>query len=333
MFFLISLLLFCIMTINGLTLPKKDESLEEEWRKFKQDYNKDYENEAIESYRRSVWESNLAYIENFNSNWPLFTLKMNKFGDLTNREYRDIYLGFKPRQNLNKNFDISICTSQIPESIDWRERGYVTPVKDQGQCGSCWAFSAVASLEGQNFNKTGNMVRLSEQNLVDCSKNDRNSGCNGGTMNAAFIYIRDNNGINTEESYPYEGIDGECRFRPENVGATLTRYEDVASDNECALTKAIANVGPISVAIDASLTTFQFYSSGVYYDPFCTRLNLNHGVTAVGYGVSTNSSLNEEYYIVKNSWGEDWGDNGYILMSRNRLNNCGIASEASYPII
>lgn len=124
-----------------------------------------------------------------------------------------------------------------------------------------------------------------------------------------------------------------CRFTRENVGATLSSYVNIPEDDECALTDAIANVGPISVAIDAGQPSFQFYSSGIYYDPACSCLNLNHGVTAVGYGYTESSAVKEDYYIVKNSWGEGWGQKGYILMSRNKLNNCGIASMASYPVV
>jgi cathepsin L len=217
-----------------------------------------------------------------------------------------------------------------PDSVDWRTQGYVTPVKDQGQCGSCWAFSAVASLEGQHFKASGKLVSLSEQNLVDCSHKQGNQGCNGGLMDQAFTYIKVNNGIDTEASYPYKAVDEKCKFKAANVGATDTGFIDISSGSEDDLVTAIATIGPISVAIDASQDSFQFYSSGIYYESACSSIELDHGVTVVGYG---SQGSGKDFYIVKNSWGTTWGDQGYIMMSRNKNNNCGIATMSSYPTV
>ncbi|CAH1788230.1 unnamed protein product [Owenia fusiformis] len=221
----------------------------------------------------------------------------------------------------------------IPDTWDWRTKGYVTPVKNQLQCGSCWAFSTTGSLEGQHFKKTGKLVSLSEQNLVDCSTKEGNHGCQGGLMDYGFTYIKQNGGIDTEASYPYKAVDGKCAFNAANVGATDTGFVDVKSGDEGDLLNAVATVGPIAVAIDASHSSFQLYKSGVYHNFFCSSKRLDHGVLAVGYGSESGIFEKHDYWLVKNSWGSSWGMDGYIKMSRNRNNNCGIATQASYPLV
>merc|ERR1712232_100248 len=257
---------------------------------------------------------------------------MNEFGDMTNDEFRKYYTGLKPITVPQQTVQSDLLLEEnvgIPTSWDWRSKGVVTPVKNQGQCGSCWSFSATGSMEGAHAQKTGNLVGLSEQNLVDCSTAEGNEGCNGGLMDYAFEYVIKNNGIDSEASYPYTAEDGTCHYSVANRAATISSYHDLPSGSESALTNAAYSVGPISVAIDAGLSSFQFYSGGVYYAPDCSSTQLDHGVLVVGYGVDSG----QDYYIVKNSWGASWGLNGYIWMSRNRNNNCGIATAASYPIV
>ena len=298
---------------------------------YLQTYGKVYKDDDEEMRRNTIWQSNKKYIEAHNSNSDKFgfTLGMNGLGDLESNEVVEIFNGYL-HELKNSSKDVYTYNSNIEATatVDWREQGAVTKVKNQGQCGSCWSFSATGSLEGQHFLKKGRqLVSLSEQNLVDCSTMYGNHGCKGGLMDNAFRYIEHNDGIDTEASYPYQAHDELCRFKRGNVGATDTGYVDIPHGDEAALTQAIQTVGPISIAIDASRKTFHYYKEGVYYDPECSSRKLDHGVLAVGYG----SEGGKDYYIVKNSWGPVWGMEGYVMMSRNRENNCGIATQASYP--
>uniref|UniRef100_A0A2P2HWT1 Cathepsin L1-like n=1 Tax=Hirondellea gigas TaxID=1518452 RepID=A0A2P2HWT1_9CRUS len=261
-------------------------------------------------------------------------MKMNHFGDLLHHEFIGMMNGYRNPSNASQLYEGANFVEPdgdviMPHTVDWRKKGAVTPVKDQGQCGSCWAFSTTGSLEGQHFRQTGELVSLSEQNLVDCSSQFGNEGCNGGLMDNAFQYIKANGGIDTEDGYPYMGIDEQCEFKKSDVGADDTGFVDIKSGNERALKKAVATVGPVSIAIDASQPSFQFYHNGVYNEPQCSPDNLDHGVLAVGYG----SEDGEDFWIVKNSWSETWGDEGYIYMARNRDNMCGVASQASFPLV
>ena len=300
---------------------------------FLQTYEKRYGSDDEELRRNTIWQSNKKYIEAHNTNSDKFgfTLGMNGLGDLENHEIVAMLNGFQQSEKRNSSAKVfSVNPSvEIAASVDWREKGAVTPIKNQGQCGSCWSFSTTGSLEGQHFLKKGQLVSLSEQNLVDCSTMYGNHGCQGGLMDNAFRYIKANGGIDTEASYPYQAHNELCRYKSANVGATDDGYVDIPRGDEDALTQAIASVGPISVAIDASKTTFHYYKEGVYSDTLCSSTKLDHGVLAVGYG----SQDGQDYYLVKNSWGTVWGMQGYIMMSRNNENNCGIATQASYPTV
>jgi cathepsin L len=295
--------------------------------KFKEQYNKNYETEAEHKQRFSIFRSNLDFINSHDAEAKGFTVAVNEFADQTLEEFSSWACGM----NITKRIATVARTTpdvSAPTSWDWRSKGAVTGVKNQGQCGSCWSFSTTGSTEGAHFRATQRLVSLSEQNLVDCSTAQGNQGCNGGLMDQAFRYIISNHGIDTEASYPYTATGpNACRFNRANVGATIASYHDVSQGDENALLNAVYHT-PTSVAIDASHQSFQFYSGGVYYEPQCSAQQLDHGVLAVGYGVAGS----KDYWLVKNSWGTGWGMSGYIQMSRNRNNNCGIATAASYPI-
>ncbi|MCJ8736601.1 hypothetical protein PDJAM_G00014440 [Pangasius djambal] len=315
-------------------------SLEDlEFHAWKLKFGKIYESVEEESQRKMKWLENrkLVLVHNMLADQGIksYRLGMTSFADMNNQEYRETVLkgclGFfnRTKKHSAATFLRQAGGAVLPDTVDWREKGYVTEVKDQRDCGSCWAFSATGSLEGQTFRKTGKLVSLSEQQLVDCSMKYGNMGCEGGWMNWAFQYIIDNNGIDTEESYPYEASDMPCRFNPATVGATCTGYVDIKSGDEKALQEAVATIGPISVAIDAGHVSFMFYESGIYDEPDCSNTMMDHGVLIVGYGTEDG----KDYWLVKNSWGLGWGDKGYIKMSRNKNNQCGIARNASYPLV
>ncbi|KZV36969.1 hypothetical protein F511_27706 [Dorcoceras hygrometricum] len=286
--------------------------------------------------RFNVFKANIHYVHNFNKKNKPYKLKLNKFADMTNHEFRSVYSGSKVRHHRmlqgslrgNETF-MYVNVQDVPPSVDWRKKGSVTGVKDQGQCGSCWAFSTVVAVEGINHLKTNQLVSLSEQELVDCDT-DQNEGCNGGLMDLAFDFIKKKGGITTEANYPYTAADGTCDGKKANSPAvTIDGHENVPANDENALLKAAANQ-PISVAIDAGGSDFQFYSEGVFTGGCGT--DLDHGVAIVGYGTTVDGT---KYWIVKNSWGAEWGEKGYIRMQRGvraKEGLCGIAMEASYPI-
>jgi len=222
----------------------------------------------------------------------------------------------------------------VPSSINWVDKGAVNPPKDQGVCGSCWTFGTVGSLEGAWFVKTGVLLSLSEQQLVDCawgSWGSGDSGCDGGFAPGALQWIINNGGIALESDYSYKMQDSFCKADIKTSNIEVLAYVNVTEYSEQALQDAVANFGPVAIAIDAAHPEFEFYKSGVYYNPNCKNdpNSLDHEVLVVGYGTENG----QDYWLVKNSWSTHWGDNGFIKMARNRDNNCGIATAANYAIV
>ncbi|RZC88100.1 hypothetical protein C5167_015904 [Papaver somniferum] len=287
--------------------------------------------------RFEVFKENLKHIDETNKKVTSYWLGLNEFADMSHEEFKEEYLGLKgdhyqmperTRDFSSTDEDSSDAENiDLPKSVDWRKKGAVTNVKNQGACGSCWAFSTVAAVEGINQIVTGNLTALSEQELIDCDK-PSNNGCNGGLMDYAFQYIMSTGGLHKEDDYPYLMEEGTCEEKREDMQmVTINGYKDVPENDEKSLLKALSQQ-PVSVAIEASGRNFQFYSGGVF-DGHCGTA-LDHGVTAVGYG----SSKGLDYIIVKNSWGAKWGEKGYIRMKRNTgkpAGLCGINKMASYP--
>jgi len=298
-----------------------------EFESYKKQYGKTYFAEEEEQHRFQVFKDNLDFVSNWDAEARGFTVEMNEFADLTAAEFKSIYNGLNITRDPSEK-RIFVQSETLADTVDWRTKGAVTEVKNQGQCGSCWSFSATGSMEAAHFFATGNLVSLSEQNLIDCSVAEGNHGCNGGLMDYAFEYVIKNHGVDTEASYRYTTSGpNACKFSSANIGATIASYTDIPAGSESALESAV-NSRPVSVAIDAGHSSFQLYKSGVYYEPACSSRNLDHGVLAIGYGTENGA----DYWLVKNSWGASWGMNGYIHMARNRNNNCGIATAASYPV-
>jgi len=331
--------LIALVLLLAIASARRSESeYLQEWKKFTTKYSKSYNHDEA-YYRYSIFKKTVDYIDNFNKYEAAsrtFSVGINSFADLTSAEFQKFFMGTKvdgaARIAAARTSAPTVSISKpIPASWNWTAQGAVTPIKNQQQCGSCWAFSTTGSTEGCHFLNTNTLIGLSEQNLVDCSQSQGNEGCEGGLMDDAFKYIIANGkgGIDTESSYPYTAETGTCHFSASNCGSTVTAYTDVTSGSETDLLTAVA-MAPVSVAIDASQPSFQSYTSGVYYEPECSSTQLDHGVLAVGWGMEGGES-GEAYWLVKNSWGTGWGMNGYIMMSRNRQNNCGIATMASYP--
>lgn len=331
--FLFSLTAYALI-LNVFALPDFNE--------FKNLYKKSYNSLKEESIREIIYNNNLEFIKNENLKGHSYKLDINEFADLTKEEFFGNHV-YQKTQNIksvlerhNRQFSKynMYLRQSIPSSVDWTNEGAVTPIKNQGQCGSCWSFSTTGAIEGAHEIATGNLVSLSEQQLVDCSTKYGNMGCNGGVPIWAYEYVIDNNGICSESEYPYTASDGTCQTTCKTQ-ATISSYFNVTTNSGLALKQAIAKQ-PVSVIIEADQMSFQFYSSGVLTTG-CGS-NLDHAVLAVGYGTT---SSGQDYFKIKNSWGETWGLNGYILLGADSNSNsqndgsgiCGVLSMPTYPIV
>lgn len=318
---------------------------------FKLEFNKEYSEEAHDQ-KMLNFISNFEYILEHNAAFALgevsYEVKINDLADMNAEEYK----GFL-QTSFNQNSDsmdmdfayehkrpLLRSEGEDEDDFDWREHGAVTPAKNQGQCGSCWAFSAVGAMEGAHYLATGELVSLSEQQLVNCVLGGKFTCQTGGLMDEGFKYVIQNGGILAEDDMPYKSMSGRqgvCNIKSDynpygKYAATFSKYAFVTANDEEALLSAVKQQ-TVAIAIDASHIGFQFYHRGVY-DPLwgccknCKLGQLDHGVLLVGYGTDK-----KDYWLVKNSWGPSWGSNGFIKMVRNKQSKCGVAAYASYPIV
>ncbi|XP_018575903.1 cathepsin L1 [Anoplophora glabripennis] len=299
------------------------------WQEFKRNYGRDYRNLREEQKRFSIFQSNLRVIETHNVKYAKgessYFMGINQFTDITPAEFKaKLNTSASMRAPRTQPTVWHVKTGlEAPSSFSWIPKGVVTEVKNQGDCGSCWAFSASGALEGAHAISTGNLVSLSEQNLMDCAT--ANWGCDGGWMQTAFDYVREN-GIESEADYPYQAVNQACQYSESKSVVTISSHVTIPEKDEDALLDAVANIGPVSVDINADY--MMYYQGGLFDDSACDD-QMDHGALAVGYG----SENGADYWLVKNSWGTDWGESGYIRMARNKNNQCAIATYASYPVL
>merc|ERR1712176_754182 len=323
---------------SGIDLQgTEDEGLLGLFREWMQLHGKTYGDCQDEEARRfQIFRENAKFILSHGVSRSSYTVGLNALADLSSLEFRSTLLGTHPEKAgqlpLRAQADdasLSFTPGVVPENktVDWVEEGAVTAVKNQARCGSCWSFSTTGSIEGINAIVSDKLVSLSEQELVDCdTKYDH--GCNGGLMDYAFQFVEEH-GLDTEKDYPYEGEQGTCDTARENrIVVTIDGYKDIEAGDEQEMVKAVSK-HPVSVAIQANQQAFQLYTGGVFDDSSCGS-QLDHGVLVVGYGTSEDD---QDYWIMKNSWGALWGEEGYMKMAMGVAPSgiCGIAKMSSYP--
>jgi len=296
---------------------------------FMNKYEKAYAHEEEYHEKYEIFQENVKRIEELSASHPHLEFAMNEYGDQRVEEFHNTMKGYRALAKTKQCKPYEFLNLSFPDSVDWRKENAVTSVKNQGQCGSCWSFSAAGAMEGAWAIATGELVNLSEQQLMDCSTRYVNFGCNGGEMDHAFGYAIDN-GMCLDDEVPYLAESSSCSDQEKacDRSAIFSSCTDVTSRNEIALREVI-HFTPASVAIEADTKVFQFYKGGVITSSDCGTM-LDHGVLVVGYG----NDNGQDYWLVKNSWGADWGENGYVRIGRSVNTNddgvCGIAMQPSF---
>ncbi|GLD93729.1 hypothetical protein PINS_up002334 [Pythium insidiosum] len=314
-----------------MLMPEGAPKKQEVFVAFKEQHDKAYSNLEEESHRMVTFHHNLRYINAMNRQGRSFHLAPNAFADLTHAERLTLHRPNRVKRAVNNGAPLvhQLSETDAPDEIDWRKEGAVTPVKDQGFCGSCWTFGTTGALEGAIFVNYKKLFNLSQQSLLDCSWDEGNMACDGGLDYQAYEWIMKAGGIESSDTYgAYRNAPGYCHFNASNAVARMTGFVNVTTVD--ALNDALATVGPLSVSIDATLPSFYFYSGGWFDDVACKSDvdSLDHSVLAVGVTVHNG----QKYTIVKNSWSTHWGEDGYIKISQ-KDNLCGVATAATYPLV
>lgn len=343
---------------NALTFPEQPTF--PEWRAV---HAREYLSAEEQQSREEVFNTNRAFVMEHNlaakAGKHTYSVSLNLMADYTHQEYLST-LGARPSTMSATGMaqeTLMRSGAALPASVDWRKHGIVTKVRNQGDCGSCWAFSAITAMEGA-FNSANNgtmptactakcgkqsCCEFSVQEIVDCTEGGVRDNCtNGGDMQDAFTEVAKVGGkLALDSAYPYSSGKGKspgvCHSAGKaSVQTKISGYKNVTSGDEAALQEAVAS-GVVSVGIDAGHAGFQYYFDGLYTEPFCykTYKGINHGVAVVGYGSGApeTSEDTQDYWLIKNSWGTEWGVNGYIYFARNNDNMCAVATDASFPTI
>lgn len=341
-FLLLLISLFAIA--QAISLAETKESL---WKQYKLDFKRTFDSKSHEELREKIFRESIRTISHHNFEFrqgrESFKMGINSFSDMTFDEYSAMFkanesikamanekaknIRFRPKI-IHGNDVGNLTERNLAASFDWRDQGAVTKVRDQKLCGSCYAMATIGSIESQYFIMNKKLIDFSEQEIVDCAGEFTTFGCSGGIAFRVFDYVLENQ-LSTRSGYPYKAEVGECRATENKIKIHLKGYGYVdAEDDDDNLAEAVTKFGPIVVSINSDLETFMRYSSGIYFDEKCTD-EVNHGALLVGYG----SEDGIDYWIVKNSFGESWGESGYIRMARKMGNDCGIRTSPLFVIL
>lgn len=341
------LLLTITSTLQYDNIDEDSNKIVQEWKQFKKIHKKKYKSLDEELLRFHLFTKNTKLIDWLNKyyvdNNINYNCGMNQFGDMTLKEFQEMFvpppdsLPNTLRARAKKSRIRKLSSASVPDSFDWRTQGGVTQPKNQKKCASCWSFSATGAMETRVFKRTGKLISLSEQQLMDCSTEFGNKGCNKGAMTLAFDYVKQEGGIVSDKDYPYTANMTKCRVNDNDNNmhkiATVSGYRRINKRDEEEMKYIVATDGPVCVNIEATRENFMFYKSGVFTDDKCRDEKFNHGMLVVGYGTENVNNTDSDYWIVKNTFGDKWGEKGYIRIARNAKSMCGIASSAIYPII